>query len=83
MYKRQLLVIFSLQPLLFLQLGLVYMLILECISAVQGMVPLALARKLTPSLAFATFTTQPYRIFLSYRRIVAYMQEMQQRQNTW
>ncbi|HCD35424.1 glycosyltransferase [Chlorobium phaeovibrioides] len=78
-----LLVIFSLQPLLFLQLGLVYMLILECISAVQGMVPLALARKLTPSLAFATFTTQPYRIFLSYRRIVAYMQEMQQRQNTW
>ncbi|MDT9547135.1 MAG: glycosyltransferase family 2 protein [Chlorobium sp.] len=78
-----LLVIFSSQPLLFLQLGLLYMIILECISAIQGMVPLLLARKLTPSLALATFTTQPYRIFLSYRRIVAYMQEMQQRQNTW
>ncbi|NTU67294.1 MAG: glycosyltransferase family 2 protein [Chlorobiaceae bacterium] len=77
------LVIISALPLLFLQLGLLYMLILECISAFQGIIPLMQARMLTPSLALASFTTQPYRIFLSYMRIVAYTHEIQDRKNTW
>ncbi|ABB23844.1 glycosyltransferase [Pelodictyon luteolum] len=78
-----LLVIISSMPLLFLKLGLSYMVILECISAMQGIIPLMQARRLTPSLALASFTTQPYRIVLSYMRIVAYTHEMQERSNTW
>ncbi|TCD48937.1 glycosyltransferase family 2 protein [Chlorobium sp. N1] len=77
------LVIISFLPLLFLKLGLIYMLILECITALQGIAPLMRAGLLTPSLALASFMTQPYRIFLSYMRIVAYSYEMQERSNTW
>lgn len=78
-----LLVAVSSLPLLFLKLGIAYMVILECISAMQGILPLLQARILTPSLALASFTTQPYRIFLSYMRIVAYAHEMQERKSTW
>ncbi|ASQ91658.1 glucosaminyltransferase [Prosthecochloris sp. GSB1] len=76
-------VIFSSMPLTFLKYGFVYMLVMECITAMQGMISVLQSGHAKPSLLLATFLTQPYRIFLSYTRIVAFIYEIQNRKTTW
>lgn len=76
-------VILSSMPLSFLKYGFVYMLVMECITAMQGMISVLQSGHAKPSLLLATFLTQPYRIFLSYTRIVAFVYEMQDRKKTW
>jgi cellulose synthase/poly-beta-1,6-N-acetylglucosamine synthase-like glycosyltransferase len=78
-----LVVAFSTMPLEFLKFGLTYMLAMECITALQGIIPLLQSGQVSLSLVLSSFLTQPYRVFLSYTRLVAYVQEMQDKNNVW
>lgn len=76
-------VMLSPMPLTFLKLGLTYIIVMEVINALQGIVPLIQSGKLSVSLVLSSFMTQPYRVFLSYTRILAFSHEMQNRKNVW
>ena len=76
-------VLLSPMPLTFLKLGLAYIVVMEAVNALQGIVPLIQTGRLTPSLVLSSFLTQPYRVFLSYTRILAFRDEMQHRKHVW
>lgn len=76
-------VVFSAMPLTFLKFGIAYMVVMECLTALQGIVSLIQSRHVGISLLLSAFLTQPYRVFLSYTRIVAFTYELQNKQSTW
>lgn len=76
-------VLLSPMPLTFLKLGLTYIVVMEVINALQGIIPLIQSGRLTLPLALSAFLTQPYRVFLSYTRILAFSHEMQNRKHVW
>lgn len=76
-------VVLSAMPLTFLKFGIAYMLVMECLTALQGAISLLQSRHNSVSLMLSTFLTQPYRIFLSYTRVVAFSDELKNKRSTW
>jgi cellulose synthase/poly-beta-1,6-N-acetylglucosamine synthase-like glycosyltransferase len=70
-------------PVIFLKLGLAYLLIMETIAALQGIIPLVQSRQATLFLVLSAFMTQPYRLFLSYARLEAFAYELKSKKNVW
>lgn len=75
-------VVLSAMPLTFLKFGIAYMLVMECLTALQGAISLLQSRHNSVSLMLSTFLTQPYRIFLSYTRVVAFSDELKNKRST-
>ncbi|MCG8431020.1 MAG: glycosyltransferase family 2 protein, partial [Candidatus Omnitrophica bacterium] len=66
-----------------LKFGIAYMVVMECLTALQGIISLVQSRHGKVSLLLSTFLTQPYRVFLSYTRIVAFSYELKNKRSTW
>jgi cellulose synthase/poly-beta-1,6-N-acetylglucosamine synthase-like glycosyltransferase len=63
--------------------GLVFMLIIELLGAMQYLTSMGLAGRWDSRLISASFLAKPYHLFLAWVRLAAIWKEIKQREHTW